>query len=75
MKQLKQLLINQTGVEGAISSVNLNQLTLNLSNTQDSVRFNKTLLDYDYGEEDEESEKVTDSMTSHLPNVLEVHLF
>lgn len=46
LQQLQQLLIRQTGSEnmGASSS----------SAAQDSVKFNKKVLDYDYGDEEEE---------------------
>lgn len=71
MKQLKQLLINQTGGEGAVST-NPNQTNFNATNAHDSVIFNKTLLEYDYGEDEEESEKTIDS--AKVPTILEASI-
>lgn len=61
LQQLQQLLIRQTGSEnvGASSS----------STAQDSVKFNKKVLDYDYGD-DEDDDNDNRTMTPRNQNNL-----
>lgn len=63
------MLINQTGGSGGGSS-DLSNI-MGSSTVQDSVKFNKKLLDYDYGEDEDDNDKGMDS-TPHVPNILEV---
>lgn len=52
MQQLQQFLLRQTG--------NDNNAAASSSGTQqDSVKFNKNLLDYDYGDDEEEDKPQT----------------
>lgn len=59
LQQLQQLLIRQTGSDnlGASSS----------SAAQDSVKFNKKVLDYDYGDdEDDDNDRMTPRNQNNL---------
>jgi len=60
LQQLQQLLIMQTGNEPSTSG-------------GDSVKFNKKLLDFDYGEDEDEEKQANDAQ--HLPNLLDVSYY
>lgn len=62
LQQLQQLLIRQTGSENAGASSS--------SAAQDSVKFNKKVLDYDYGDEEEDDNNDNRNVTPRNPNPL-----
>lgn len=77
LQQLQQLLIRQTGGETS-NSINQGSSMSGLgggggagvASGQDSVKFNKKLLDFDYDDDDDDDNNKMDS--PHVPNILEV---
>lgn len=63
LQQLQQFLLRQAGTE-----------TQSASNNQDSVKFNKNLLDFDYGDEEEE-EKPPSPQVSSVIEVITVFFY
>lgn len=73
MQQLQQFLIRQTGTEsssgGGPSSAGPSGSGLSSQANQDSVKFNKKLLDYDYGEDEDDEHKQLSPRGSSNNNV------
>lgn len=71
LQQLQQFLIRQTGTESSNAGGGGGPSVAGTSSggNQDSVKFNKTLLDYDYGDDEDDDNKQQSPRASQNNNV------